>query len=59
MVNEKTEEKQEKPKEKWIVTEVPTQTAPAIVNTETKEIYTVETALAKILNDIEKLKKLL
>lgn len=53
------EKKEEKPKEKWIVTEIPETTKPAIVDTEKKEVYTVETALAKILNDLEKLMKLL
>jgi len=55
--------KEEKPKEKkeeiWTVSDVPTQTAPMVVNTETKEAYPIEEALAKILNDLEALKKLL
>lgn len=53
------EETEEKPKEKWIVSEIPDTMKPAIVDTEKKEAYTIETALAKILNDLEKLKKLL
>lgn len=56
MVEKKEEEK---PKEKWIVTEVPETMKPAIVDTEKKEVYSIETALARILNDLEKLKKLL
>ena len=56
---EKEEKKEEKPKEKFIVTEIPETMKPAIVDTEKKEVYTIETALAKILNDLEKLKKLL
>lgn len=50
-------ENSEKPKEKWIVTEIPETTKPAIVDTEKKEVYTIETALAKILNELEQIKK--
>jgi len=53
------EEKKEEKTEKWIVTDIPETTKPAIVDTEKKEVYTIEVALAKILNDLEKLKKLL
>ena len=53
------EKKEEVKTEKWVVTEIPETTKPAIVDTEKKEVYTIETALAKILNDLEQLKKLL
>jgi len=54
----KDEEKaEEKPKEKWIVSEVPDTFKPAIVDTEKKEVYAIETALAKILNELEQIKK--
>ncbi len=46
-------------KEHYMVGEVATQTQPVIVNTQTEETYTVEVALAKILNEIEAMKKLL
>ena len=54
-----TEEKIEKKaaKEKYVVGEVPTQTAIVIVDTETNTQYNVELALAKILNDLEKILK--
>jgi hypothetical protein len=55
----KEEVKKEEKTEKWVVTEIPETTKPAIVDTEAKEVYTIETALARILNDLEKLKKLL
>lgn len=52
-------EKKEEKTEKWVVSEVPDTMKPAIVDMEDKQIYTIENALAKILNDLEKLKKLL
>ena len=57
MTDEKT--KEEKPKERWIATEVPATTKLAVVDTEKKEAYNIETTLARILNDLEQLKKLL
>ena len=51
-----TEEKQVK-KEKYIVEEIPTQTAPVIKDSETGDIYTLETALAKVLNNQERILK--
>ncbi|KKM75545.1 hypothetical protein LCGC14_1389150 [marine sediment metagenome] len=43
---------QEEPKkERYIVEEVPTQTAIVIRDTETKEQFSIETALVKILNN--------
>ena len=56
MANEKTEEK---PKEKWIVTDIPDTTKPAVVDANKKEVYTAEQTQAKILNILEKLQKLL
>jgi len=60
-VKEKKEEIKEEPKQelKWIVSEVPDTYKPAIVDNENKEIHTVETALCKVLNCLEELKKLL
>lgn len=48
--------KGEKSKVKYIVSDIPTQTAPAVVDTEKEEVLTVEVALAKILNDLEVIK---
>lgn len=45
--------------EKYVVQEVTTQTAPAIVNTEEEKAYTIEQALVLILNNQDKLMKLL
>ena len=57
MAKEKeTEEKQEK-KEKYVVEEIATQTAPVIKDSETGDIYTLETALAKVLNNQERILK--
>ena len=50
MVEKKEEEKK---KEKWAVMEIPDTMKSAVVNQEKKEVYTVETALAKILNNQE------
>lgn len=52
------EEKQEK-KERWGVGEVATQTAPVVVDNETKDTLSDVQILAKILNNQEKLMKLL
>lgn len=54
---EKTEEKKEEKKEKYVVSEVATQTSPVILNTENKEQMDVTTAIAKLLNDVEYIKK--
>lgn len=61
MAKEKEEPKQEEktPKEKFVIGEIATQTAPVIVEAGTETTYTELTALAKIMNDIEKLKSLL
>jgi len=54
------EEKTQKKKEdKFIVGEVATATAPVIKDTETDEVFTLELAIAKVLNNQEKLMKLL
>ena len=55
-MTEKEESKQVK-KEKYIVEEIPTQTAPVIKDSETGDIYTLETALAKVLNNQERILK--
>ena len=43
----------------WQVAEVPTQTAQVIVNKNTNEQLDVHTALAKVLNEVEKLNRAL
>ena len=55
-MTEKEEPKKVK-KEKYIVEEIPTQTAPVIKDSETGDIYTLETALAKVLNNQERILK--
>ena len=59
MTEEKTEEpKEQKQKERYQVGEITTQTAPVVIDTENKnEAYTVDAALAKIMNDLEFIKK--
>lgn len=50
---EKKEKEVKEVKDKWAVMEVPDTMKPAVVNQETKEVHTIETALAKILNNQE------
>ena len=50
-----TEEK----KERYVVGEVPSQYTTAVVDTAENKVFTIETAIAKIMNDIEELKKIL
>lgn len=50
---------EEEKKDKYVVGEVPTQYGTAIIDVESKTAFTIETALAKIMNDVEQLKKLL
>lgn len=57
-------EKKEEKKDRFVVAQVATQTAPAIIDMEAPEdseerILPVEIALAKILNKLEKLQGLL
>lgn len=56
---ENKEEKKEEVKERFIVEEVPTEHTPMVVDTEKGEAYTIQAALAVIMNDLDKLKKLL
>ena len=49
----------EEKKEIYEIRDVATQTEAVIYNAETKETYTALQAMVKIMNDIEKLKKLL
>lgn len=56
---EVTTTKKKKSKEKWSVQQVSTQTAPAIVNVEEGEALSMEVALCQVLNNQEKLMKLL
>lgn len=51
--------KEEKPKDRYTVGEVATETQPVIMDNETDTQYTIYTSLAHIMNDVEKLKKLL
>lgn len=53
---EKEPVKKEK-KEKYTVEEVATQTAPVIKDNESGDIYSIETALAKLLNNQERILK--
>ncbi len=57
--DEETTTKKKKGKEKWSVQHVATQTAPAIVDTEEGESISIEVALCQVLNNQEKLMKLL
>lgn len=57
MVKEEKAQVEEKPI--WVVGQVATETKPMVVDTRTEETYSIETALAKILNNQEKLLQLL
>ena len=57
MKEEKVEPKKANPT--FVVGQVATETKPMVVDTRTEETYSVETALAKIMNDLEELKQLL
>ena len=57
MPEEEKPKKQRKEKEAWEVKQVPTQYGLAIVNEETEEILELNSALAKILNNQEKILK--
>ena len=48
-----------KKKKTWKVAQVPTEYGVAIVNEESNEVLDINSAIAKILNDLEELKKLL
>ena len=45
--------------EKYVLTEVPTQTAPAIMDTETEEVIDMNNVLVKIMNDLDEIKEVL
>ena len=49
----------EEKKERFVVGEVPTQYGVAIIDSTDNKVYTVESALAKLLSDVSELKKLL
>lgn len=53
------EKEKKEQKDIWVVGEVATQTQPILLNTKTEEQLEVTSALAKILNNQEKLMKLL
>jgi len=50
------ETKEEKKKERFVISEVPTQTRPVIVDTKINQAYDELTMLCKIANDIEEIK---
>lgn len=54
-----TKENKTEEKEKYEVGEVAVQTEPVIVDTTTNDTYSIYQFLAKLGNDVEKLKKLL
>lgn len=56
---EVTTKKKKGSKEKWSVQQVSTASAPAIVNVEEGEALSIEVALCQVLNNQEKLMKLL
>jgi len=56
---EEKKESKEEIKDRYVVTEVPTQTDLAIVDSKTGDVYNVLTILAKIANDLEEIKKFL
>ena len=60
-MEEKKEEKskEKKPEEKFAVGEISTQSEPRIFEPKTENVYTVEQALVLMLNNQEKLLKLL
>lgn len=55
----KEEKSQVEKKPTFVVGQVATETKQMVVDTRTEETYSVETALAKIMNDLEELKQLL
>jgi len=63
VVEEPEEEKPKEEKERWVEGEIPTQTAPVIIDLEDKNpetrVYTVERALVQVLNILEELKGLI
>ncbi|KKN76049.1 hypothetical protein LCGC14_0374390 [marine sediment metagenome] len=59
MEEPKEKQKEKKVEEKFSVGDLPTQTEPRIVNNKTNEVYTIEQGIVLILNNQEKLLKLL
>lgn len=60
MVSEKKDEKVEENREgRWAAEEVPTQTAPMVVDVEKNKAYPLESALAIALNKLDKIEKAL
>jgi hypothetical protein len=51
------EKNEEEIKEKWVVMEVAETMKIALVDAEKKEVYSIEMGLAKILNELEQIKK--
>ena len=58
-VPEAPKKKTKRASEKYVLTEIPTQTAPAIMDTETEEVIDMNNVLVKIMNDLEELKEVL
>jgi len=56
---EKSEEEKPKKEEKWVAQEIPTETAPMVVNTEDGEVYQQAAINAVLLNNQEKIIKAL
>jgi hypothetical protein len=50
-------EKKVEKKDRFVVTEIATQTAPVIMDTETQERYDIHFAICRIMNDLTDLKK--
>lgn len=50
---------EEEKKDRFVVGEVPTQYGVAIIDSKENKVYSVESALAKLLTDVSELKKLL
>ena len=51
------EVKAEEKKDRFVLQDVPTQTQPMIVDTKNKEVYTIEVALVRILNELDIIKQ--
>lgn len=59
MVMEKEVKEVKEKEDRFVIEEVPTQTQPVIVDKSNNTGYDVLTALCKIMNDIEKIKKVM
>ena len=57
MVDKKVVEEDKRISERYIVEQAPTQYTPVVYDQETKAAYDVYAALAKLMNDVENIKK--